>query len=67
MKNKWTTRDEIKQRIGNCFRFLGFAWLSLTTDSRAFAMVFFNSVRFEGDAIISRVTTEDGKTFTYGE
>jgi len=58
---KWTRRDEIRQRIGNCKRFLAFAWLSLWWDSTIFAAVFFNCARSEGDAMISRIVTWNGK------
>ena len=57
----WTTRDEVRQRLGNCRRFLYFAWLALTTDSALFAAVFINSARDEGDGIITSITMHDGR------
>ncbi len=57
----WTRRAEVKQRIGNCRRFLSWAWLALWTDSAMFAAVFLNCARDEGDLVISRIVMADGR------
>jgi len=57
----WTKRDEVRQRLGNCRRFLGLAWLSLWSDSTVLAAVIFNSVRDEGDGIITQLTMKNGR------
>jgi len=56
----WTKLDEFKQRIGNCKRFLVFAWLSLITDSATFAIVFVNSVAANRSELIATVM-RDGR------
>ncbi len=57
----WSRWDEARQRVGNCRRFLGLAWLSLWSDSTLLAAVIFNSVRDEGDGLITRLTMKDGR------
>lgn len=52
---RWTRRDEIKQRVGNCRRMLVFAWLALRWDSMTFATVLMNCARAEGDGLIANV------------
>lgn len=59
----WTKWDEVKQRIGNCQRFIIWAWLALWTDSTLFAAVFLNATRQEGDAFISGIVMKDGREF----
>ena len=56
----WTRTDEVRQRIGNCYRFLWFAWQSLVTDSTVLAVVMCNSMRAARDPLIA-VTTRDGR------
>lgn len=57
----WTRRDEVRQRLGNCARFIYFAWLALRTDSTLFAAVFINSARSEGDLVIGEVIMRGGR------
>jgi hypothetical protein len=59
-RGRWSRRNEVLQRIGNCKRFLVFAWMSLWTDSTLLAAVFLNSARAEGDLVISRIVSWDG-------
>lgn len=59
----WSRWDEIKQRLGNCKRFLVWAWLSLWYDSTLFAAVFLNASRQEGDAMIARIVMKDGRDY----
>ena len=59
----WTRWDEVKQRVGNCRRFLVWAWMALWYDSTMFAAVFMNASRSEGDMLISRIVMKDGREF----
>ena len=60
-EDEWTRSCEVRQRLCNCYRFMRFAWLSLWTDSTLLAAVVFNSVRDEGDGLITRLTMKDGR------
>lgn len=57
----WTRRDEVRQRIGNCWRMLIFAWLALRYNSALFSGVFLNVARQEGDLMISKIVMHGGR------
>lgn len=60
----WSRWKEIRQRLTNCKMMLLFAWLALRYPSFVFSSVLLNSVRSEGDGMISRIT-ERGTRVTH--